>query len=418
MIGTLETRAAVAVDEGRLWGRLMTMASYGALANGGVNRQALSSEDIAARRQIKQWADACGFELSTDKIGNLFVRRSGSDSDAEPVLTGSHMDSQPKGGKFDGIYGVLAGLEAICALQDAGVKTRRPIEVVAWMNEEGSRFRPGVMGSSVFVDRLSIDNALAVVDADGVTVEAALAVIREAEPDIPVRDVGFQVDSYIEAHIEQGPILESTGKTIGVVTGIQGLRWFDVEVLGREDHAGTTPLKTRKDALIAATRIVSELRRVLEDPEDVVRFTVGQFEAFPGSPNTVPGRVIFTIDLRHPDGAIIDRLSTSIRATCGTEALGCQATIRQTMDAAPTTFADEMVATVRRHTEALGLSHMDMPSGAGHDAMHMQAICPTGMVFIPCENGISHNEAESATPGDCADGARVVAACLAELANR
>ena len=274
------------------------------------------------------------------------------------------------------------------------------------------------MGSSVFVDRLSIDNALAVVDADGVTVEAALAVIREAEPDIPVRDVGFQVVSYIEAHIEQGPILESTGKTIGVVTGIQGLRWFDVEVLGREDHAGTTPLKTRKDALIAANWIVSELRRVLEDPEDVVRFTVGQFEAFPGSPNTVPGRVIFTIDLRHPDGAIIDRLSTSIRATCGTEVLGCQATIRQTMDAAPTTFADEMVATVRRHTEALGLSHMDMPSGAGHDAMHMQAICPTGMVFIPCENGISHNEAESATPGDCADGARVVAACLAELANR
>ena len=170
MIGTLETRAAKTVDEERLWGRLMTMASYGALANGGVNRQALSSEDIAARRQIKQWADACGFELSTDKIGNLFIRRSGSDPDAAPVLTGSHMDSQPKGGKFDGIYGVLAGLEAICALQDAGVKTRRPIEVVAWMNEEGSRFRPGVMGSSVFVDSLSIDDALAVVDANGVTV--------------------------------------------------------------------------------------------------------------------------------------------------------------------------------------------------------------------------------------------------------
>ncbi|MDJ0951671.1 MAG: M20 family metallo-hydrolase [Alphaproteobacteria bacterium] len=418
MTETPETRAARAVDETRLWDRLMTMASYGALANGGVNRQALSPEDVAARRRMKRWADARGFQVTTDGIGNLFVRRPGSDPEAAPVMTGSHMDSQPTGGKFDGIYGVLAGLEALCALEDAGVATRRPIEVVAWTNEEGSRFRPGVMGSSVFAGRLALDDALGVADGDGITVASALAEVRAAETDIPVRDMGGPVASYIEAHIEQGPVLEAAGKTVGVVTGIQGIRWFDVEVTGREDHAGTTPLKTRKDALKAATGIVTALGRALADPDDVVRFTVGRFEAFPGAPSTVPGRVVFTIDLRHPDGATIERLSAAIAKTSVVEAAGCEVAVRETMNAAPTIFPDEMVATVRRHAEALEISHLELPSGAGHDAMNMHGLCPTGMVFIPCENGISHNEAEAATPGDCAAGARVLTACLTDLANR
>ena len=413
-----DRKASAAVRETRLWQRHREMAKLGATAKGGVNRQALSAEDIAARKLLTSWATARGFSVSTDAIGNLFVRRAGEENDAAPVMTGSHMDSQPTGGRFDGIYGVLAGFEVLEALEDAGIRTRRPVEVVAWMNEEGSRFPVGAMGSAVFAGRLALDKALAVRDPKGVTVAAALAETLAAAP-VPRRDgVGGPVAAYVEAHIEQGPRLEADRKTIGVVTAIQGSRRYAVEVTGEEAHAGTTPRAARKDALSAAVAIVSALEKLMEDPTDTVRFTVGRFEVFPGSPNTVPGRVYFTIDFRHPDLAVLDERGGRIAAAATAHARGCAVSVSPLTDVPPTIFATPVVDLVRDCTARLGLPYMDMPSGAGHDAMHIATLCPAGMIFVPCERGISHNEAENATPSDLAAGCRVLAEALATLASR
>lgn len=418
MTNSPEIKAAGAVDEERLWDRLMTMAQYGATPAGGVNRQALSAEDISARRQMKTWADEYGFTISTDDIGNLFVRRDGTETDADPVTTGSHIDSQPKGGKFDGIYGVMAGLESLVALEDAGIQTKRPIEVIAWMGEEGSRFQPGLMGSLVFTGQFEPEKALAVVDTDGISVGQALKETLDADPDIPRRPTGFSAAAYIETHIEQGPILEAEKKTIGVVTAIQGIRWYGIEVLGQEAHAGTSPMKQRKDALKAAAEMVVALEEVMDDPTDTVRCTFGRFEVFPGSPNTVPGRVFFTIDFRHPDADAFKEYCTQIESTCRAHARGCEVKIDYSLDALPTVFRDDMVETVHKHTKSLNVPFKVMPSGGGHDAQNMHRVCPTGMIFVPCKDGISHNEAEYASPGDLAAGTRVLAACLADLANR
>ena len=410
--------AAQAVDQDRLWRRLMEMAAIGATANGGVNRQALSAEDARARRLLVDWAADRGFDTRIDEVGNLYVGRAGADPAAAPVLTGSHLDSQPTGGKFDGAYGVIGGFEALEAIDRAGIETARPIEVVAWTNEEGSRFQPGAMGSAVFAGDLRLAELLANTDRAGVTIEQALANTLAATPEIARRSSGFALAAYIEAHIEQGPRLEATGNTIGVVSGIQGIRWFTVEVFGEEAHAGTTPLKQRKDALKAALAMVGAMERAMADETDVVRFTVGRFEVEPGAPSTVPGHVLFTIDLRHPDTATIERLSDGIDVACRANARGCDFTVIRTIDAPPTAFDPATIELVRRHADELDLAHMTMPSGAGHDAMHMARLCPTGMIFVPCEKGISHNEAENAKPADLAAGARVLAACLVELANR
>ncbi|MBM3537349.1 MAG: M20 family metallo-hydrolase [Alphaproteobacteria bacterium] len=410
--------ASAAVREARLWQRHAEMARLGATAKGGVNRQALSAEDVAARKLLASWAQARGFAVSTDAIGNLFVRRAGEQHDAAPVMTGSHMDSQPTGGRFDGIYGVLAGFEVLEALEDAGIRTRRPLEVVAWMNEEGSRFPVGAMGSAVFAGRLALDKALAVRDPKGTTVAAALAETMAAAPVARRARIGGPVAAYVEAHIEQGPRLEADCRTIGVVTGIQGSRRYAVEVTGEEAHAGTTPRAARKDALSAAVAVVAALETLMEDPTDTVRFTVGRFEVFPGSPNTVPGRVYFTIDFRHPDQAVLEARGGRIAAVAAAHARGCTVSVSQLTDVPPTVFAPSIVDLVRDCTAGLGLPYMDMPSGAGHDAMHIATLCPAGMIFVPCERGISHNEAENATPADLAAGCRVLADALTTLANR
>ena len=418
MMGGSSAAAAKAVDGERLWRRLMEMAAIGATAQGGVNRQSLSVEDRGARRQLLDWATELGFGASIDEVGNLFVRRAGSDPEAPPVLTGSHLDSQPTGGKFDGAYGVIAGFEALEAIDRAGLETRRAIEVVAWTNEEGSRFQPGAMGSAVFAGDLRLADLLANTDRDGTTIEQALALTLAATPEPVRRQTGFAVAAYLEAHIEQGPRLEATGNTIGVVSAIQGIRWFTVEVFGEEAHAGTTPLRQRKDALKAALAMIGALETWMADAADIVRFTVGRFEVRPGAPSTVPGHVLFTIDLRHPDAATIDRLGAGIEATCRANARACRFSITQTIDAPPTDFDPAVIDLVRRQADALGLTNMTMPSGAGHDAMHLAPLCPSGMIFVPCEKGISHNEAEAADPADLAAGARLLAACLVELANR
>ena len=410
--------AAAAVDEARLWSRQMAMAEIGATENGGVNRAALSDEDRRARRLMVEWAGELGFEVATDGIANLYVRLPGRQADAAPVVTGSHLDSQPRGGKFDGAYGVIGGFEALEAIARAGVRTERPIDLVAWTNEEGGRFQPGAMGSAVFAGVLSLEDQLGLVDLQGVTLEDALAETLASTPGLAQRPFGHPFAAYVEAHIEQGPRLENTGTTIGAVTGIQGLYWYTVEVRGEEAHAGTTPLKARKDALKAAAHMVHALGGLMADDTDTTRFTVGRFECHPGSPATVPSRVLFTIDFRHPDPAVIARIRPNIEPVCQASAHGCAVSIRSTIDNAPLQFDEAVIDLVEGYAARLGHSVMRMPSGAGHDAGHINHLCPTGMIFVPCERGVSHNEAENAIPADLAAGARTLAACLVDLANR
>jgi N-carbamoyl-L-amino-acid hydrolase len=411
--------AADAIREDRLWQRHADMAKLGGTPKGGVNRQALSPEDAAARNLLGSWARARGFAIFTDAIGNLFVRREGTDPNARPVLSGSHMDSQPTGGRFDGMYGVLAAFEALEALEDAGVKTRRPVVAVAWTNEEGSRFQPGAMGSAVFAGRNALDAMLEVKDWKGVVLKDALAETLKAAP-APLREgrPGFPLDGYVEAHIEQGPRLENAATTIGVVTAIQGSRRYLVTTEGEEAHAGTTPRAARKDAFAAAVRIAQAMYEATTDADDTLRFTIGRVEVGPGSPNTVPGRTTFTIDMRHPDDAVLDAHEKKLKEIVAAQAAPCPAGIERVVAVPPTIFDPLVVDLVRSKTRALGLSNMDMPSGAGHDAMHIAHLCPTGMIFVPCERGISHNEIENATPQDLAAGARVLVEVLSELANR
>ena len=410
--------AAGAVDETRLWRRMMDMAQFGATLAGGVNRAAFSPEDIAARKLLIDWAGEFGFTTASDEIGNLYVRRAGVSSDETPVVTGSHLDSQPKGGKFDGAYGVVGGFEALEAIERAGVKTRRPIEVVAWSNEEGGRFQPGAMGSAVFAGDYPLADALAAIDPEGVALAEALKETLQSTPGIADRAMPFPMAGYVEAHIEQGPRLENDDLTIGVVSGVQGLCWYRVEVFGVEAHAGTAPLKGRKDALKSAVSIVAALEELMADESDTVRFTVGRFECGPGAPSTVPSHVLFTVDFRHPVLATFVELGGRIKAVCEAHARGCRVTVERIMYSEPVLFDPGVIDLVRDSAQALDLPNMDMVSGAGHDAMHVAELCPSGMIFVPCENGLSHNEAENASASDLAAGARVLVACLVGLANR
>ena len=411
--------AAEAIREERLWRRHADMAKLGGTPKGGVNRQALSAEDAAARNLLGSWAKARGFSISTDAIGNLFVRREGSDPNALPVMSGSHMDSQPTGGRFDGMYGVLAAFEALEALEDAGVKTKRPVVAVAWTNEEGSRFQPGAMGSAVFAGHNDLDQMLQVTDWKGVVLKDALAETLKAAP-APMREgkPGFPLDGYVEAHIEQGPRLENAATTIGVVTAIQGSRRYIVTTEGEEAHAGTTPRAARKDAFAAALRIAQAMYEATTDKDDMLRFTIGRVDVGPGSPNTVPGKTVFTIDMRHPDDAVLDVHEAKLKEIVAAKAAPCTGGIERVVAVPPTDFDPMVIDMVRAKTNALRLTNMDMPSGAGHDAMHIAHLCPTGMIFVPCERGISHNEIENATPQDLAAGARVLVEVLTELANR
>ena len=406
------------VDEARLWRRHAEMARIGAIPGNGVNRAAFSDEDIEARRLLLSWARARNFAVSTDAVGNLFVRRAGLDDRAAPVMSGSHMDSQPRGGRFDGIYGVLAALEALEAIDAAGLETRRPIELVAWSNEEGGRFAPCTMGSAVYTGARSLAEFADVVDNDGIALRDALERTLAAFPDTAPRELNAPAAAYVEAHIEQGPLLETHAKSIGVVTGIQGLRWFNVEVFGKTDHAGTTPLALRRDALRSAVAIIDALRDLTHDPKDVVRFTVGRVLVTPNSPNSVASHVLFSVDIRHPDPATVRRLGDAVEPLARAAAAPCDVKVTPTLRDEPCVFDASVVEAVERAAVELGVANMRLPSGASHDAMYMARVCPTGMIFVPCEKGVSHNEAENAKPEDLAAGARVLTATLLELANR
>jgi N-carbamoyl-L-amino-acid hydrolase len=414
---TAEIDSVIArIDERRLWARHQRIAQFGATGKGGVNRQALTPEDIAARWQLLAWAAERGFTASVDAIGNLFIRRQGRNPEAAPVAAGSHLDTQPTGGNFDGVFGVLAALEVLEAAEEVGIATARPLEVVCWTNEEGSRFQPGTMGSAVYTGVLPLDVALASVDSRGAKLCDALTATLDALSVGEQRALGAPIAAYLEAHIEQGPMLEAAGKRIGVVTGIQGLKWMRVEVAGEEAHAGTTPRRARRDAGAAAIAMIAALGYLTRDEADLLRFTVGRFELSPNSPNTVPGHALFTIDLRHPDANLLATLKSQIEATCRSHAGGCAVSVVETLDSAPVSFDPAAVAIVRRAAERQALPWMEIVSGATHDAKFMAGRCPTAMIFVPCERGISHNEAERALPPDLAAGARVLAEAMLTLA--
>lgn len=397
--------SALRIDPGRLWGSLMELARIGATPKGGVRRLTLTELDRQARDLFSRWARAAGMSVEFDAIGNLFARRAGTDPDRAPVLMGSHLDSQPSGGKFDGAYGVMAGLEVARTLDAAGVRTRAPLEVVSWTNEEGSRFVPTLMGSGVFAGVYALEDILGQRDAEGISVREALGAIGYAGK------VGsHRVGAYFEAHIEQGPVLEAARTTIGVVQGALGQRWFDVVVTGMDSHAGPTPMETRRDALLAASRMVLEVNRVATSHPDYARGTVGSLQVKPDSRNVVPGEVRFTIDLRSARDATLAAMVAELERCARAiekEARVAIAT-KEVVYFPPSEFAPELVASVRAAARELGFTHRDIVSGAAHDAVYLARIAPTAMVFVPCAGGISHNETESATPEDLAAGCDVL----------
>lgn len=396
----------VKINGERLWDSLMEMAKIGATEKGGVCRLALTDVDKAARDLFVQWCEAAGCAVTIDKMGNIFGRREGTNPDLPPVMMGSHIDSQPTGGRFDGIYGVLAGLEVIRTLNDAGLQTEAPVEVSAWTNEEGSRFAPAMVSSGVFAGVFDLEYGLSRADLDGLTMGEELKRIGYAGE----AEVGKPVRAFFEAHIEQGPILEAEGKTIGVVTDAQGQRWYECTYTGQEAHAGPTPMRTRRDAMVGAAKVIQAVNAIGHKYAPLACATVGLVQVHPNSRNVIPGQVFFTIDLRHPDDGILSEMDAEIRAVTArvAEEDGLEMAFEQIWYSRPVPFDPTCVAAVRAAAERNGLSHRDIVSGAGHDACYIARVAPTAMVFVPCEGGISHNEIENATPEDIAAGCQVL----------
>ncbi len=393
------------INSSRLWQSLMDLARIGATDKGGVRRLALTDVDRQGRDQFVDWCKEAGLSVEVDGIGNIFARRAGTEAGALPVAIGSHLDSQPSGGKFDGAYGVMAGLEIVRTLNDAGIRTRAPIEVAAWTNEEGSRFVPTLMGSGVFAGVFPLEKILEEKDVDGISVRDALASIGYAGTAKPHR-----LGAYFEAHIEQGPVLEQTKTTIGVVLGALGQRWFDVAITGQDSHAGPTPMETRKDALLAASRLVVEVNRIATTFPDYARGTVGFMQVKPNSRNVVPGEVHMTVDLRNAKDATLSAMVAELKQSVASIEKETRTAIamKEVVYFPPSEFAPDLVASVREGSQAFGYSHRDIVSGAAHDAVYMARIAPTAMVFVPCEGGISHNEIENARPEDIAAGCNVL----------
>ena len=406
---------ALKVDGSRLWNSLMELAKIGATPKGGVCRLTLTDLDRQGRDRFSAWANEAGLSVRCDSIGNIFARREGSDAQVAPVVMGSHLDSQPSGGKFDGAYGVMAGLEVVRALNDAGIRTRAPIEVAAWTNEEGSRFVPTLMGSGVFAGVHALEEILKHKDIDGVTVGDALSAIGYAGGASTHR-----LGAYFEAHIEQGPVLEAAGDTIGVVQGALGQRWYDVFFTGQDAHAGPTPMDNRKDALLAASRLVVDVNRIATTFPDYARGTVGFMQVKPNSRNVVPGAVRMSVDLRNAKDATLSAMAAELRRVVQRIARECrvEVEINEVVYFPPSEFAPRLVDAVRRAAQSFGYSHRDIVSGAAHDAVYLARVAPTAMVFVPCEGGISHNEIENAKPEHIEAGCNVLAAAVLECAGQ
>lgn len=404
------------ISSERLWARLMALGQDGALAGGGVNRQALSPEEILAWRRLIDWAAEAGLVPSTDPAGNLFLNLEGSSPQLEPVVAGSHIDSQPTGGLFDGAFGTLAALEAVTAIVEAGIQPQRSIVVVAWMNEEGSRFAPGMMGSELFAGRRVLDQVMAVRDADGISVGEALADVHSAFPEIVRRPLGFPMHAYVEPHIEQAEMLEKAEAVIGVVSGIQGKKTYEVTLTGREAHAGTEPMERRQDALQAFAGIAVEMRQAMA-VDDKVKFTIGRIEVQPNAPSVVPAKVTFRIDLRHPDNAMLNRLGATLEAIVEAEADPCAFRIDRLVDAPSNDFDPGLRKAIRASAKRHGFACLDLLSAAGHDARQMAPLAPSAMIFIPCRGGVSHHPDEWVEQDHAAAGATVLLDLLLEQAG-
>ena len=403
------------INGDRLWAALMELAQIGATAKGGVKRLALTDLDKQGRDLVVKWGREAGMSITIDQIGNVFMRRDGTNNALPPVMTGSHIDTQPTGGKFDGNYGVLAGLEVVRTLNDLKIKTRAPIEVAFWTNEEGSRFVPVMMGSGVFCGAFSLETAYAAKDTEGKTVGEELERIGYRGDQVPG---DHPIGAYFETHIEQGPVLEDADIVIGVVPAVMGLRWYDCTVNGMEAHAGPTPMGLRRDALQVATGIMQEVVAIAHRYPPYGRGTVGMVQVFPNSRNVIPGEVKFSIDLRNVNDELLDTMDADIRAFIGrTQATtGLGITLEQVSYFAPTPFHPDCVGAVRNATEKLGYSVMDVVSGAGHDAIYAARLAPAGMIFVPCKDGISHNEIEDAKPGHLEAGCNVLLLAMLERA--
>jgi N-carbamoyl-L-amino-acid hydrolase len=393
------------------------MDGLGATPGGGVHRLALGDADIAAHRRLADIALGRGWTVLIDDIGNMFLRREGTEPGLPPVASGSHTDSQPFAGRFDGMAGVLAALEALETIDDARIATRHPIEVAIWNNEEGPRFTPACMGSATYAGVQPLERMLAATDAEGVSMGECVERLRAAIPEAQTRALGQPVAAFLEMHIEQGVTLEQSGNVIGVVTGMQGYRRFRVEVTGADAHSGTTPRARRRDAFVAACDMAVALRQAFLDESDTLRFTIGRFEVLPGGISVVPGRVVFTIDMRHPDSATLAREGDRVAAICAAYKGPCEVSVTEFINCASMEFPEEMRALIERATRARGYPCQRIYSAASHDARHLARLCPAGMLFIPCKDGISHNEAESAEKAHCAAAAQVIADVLVELAG-
>ncbi|MDF1722164.1 MAG: Zn-dependent hydrolase [Minwuia sp.] len=407
----------LAINGDRLWDSLMEMAKIGATEKGGNCRLALTDLDREGRDLFVGWCKQAGCTIRIDKMGNIFARRAGTNDGLAPVMTGSHLDTQPTGGRFDGVYGVLAGLEVVRSLNDLDITTERPVDVAVWTNEEGSRFAPAMVASGVFAGAFDLEYGLSRADVDGKTMGEELARIGYAGPE----EVGGRdIHAFFETHIEQGPILEHEEKTIGVVTDAQGQRWYELNITGQESHAGPTPMPIRKDALLGASRIVDLVNKVGLDHGPVGCATVGMLQVHPNSRNVIPGHVFMTIDFRHPDEEELLSMDRQMRAGVAeiAERSRVDADVAEIWHSPPVPFDRSCVESVARATKELGYTTREMVSGAGHDACYIARVAPTSMIFIPCIDGISHNEVEDAKPEWIHAGGNVLLRAMLDKAGR
>jgi N-carbamoyl-L-amino-acid hydrolase len=404
------------INGARLWTSLMELAQIGATDKGGVKRLALTDLDRQGRDLVVQWAREAGLSITVDKIGNVFMRREGANPALPPIVTGSHIDTQPTGGKFDGNYGVLAGLEVVRTLNDLKIRTEAPIEVAFWTNEEGSRFVPVMMGSGVFCGAFSLETAYAARDVDGKSVGDELQRIGYRGEQTPGE---HPIGAYFETHIEQGPVLEDEDKVIGVVPAVMGLSWYDCTVEGMEAHAGPTPMHLRRDALQVATAIMQETVAIANRYPPYGRGTVGMVQVFPNSRNVIPGRVKFSIDLRNVNDDLLNTMHEEMTAFVArtSQDTGLKITLERVSYYPPCPFHPDCVGAVRKAADRLGYSTMDVVSGAGHDAIYVARLAPAGMIFVPCKDGISHNEIEDAQPDHLEAGCNVLLHAMLERAG-
>jgi N-carbamoyl-L-amino-acid hydrolase len=405
------------INSARLWKSLAEISVYGETPAGGLHRQAASKEDGQARDYVVAAARELGCTIRIDALGNTFMRRAGTDENTKALLIGSHLDSQPLGGKYDGIYGVMAGLELLRVLHESKTETKHAIEVAVWTNEEGARFAPAMMGAAYFAGKFTAEELLVRKDVDGIQLGKSLTEIGYAGSDV-ISPSEFQ--AYLEIHIEQGPILQDEDLQIGVVTLVQGMRWFRVGITGQAGHTGTYPMETRRDALVAASHLIKGIQQIGLDQPHSGRATVGHIVVTPNSPNVIPGHVELMVEFRNPEVAVLDVMTASLNQSLMEleTKFGVEVVSKQELDSATINFTPELIETVEQAAAASGKTSKRMISGAGHDACQLSAVMPTTMIFIPCDKGISHAENESITQEWAADGAQVLVETVLSLDSK